>query len=115
MLSDCYLSAAPHEEESLMQTPKYILEKIIQAKEQGSKELDLSASWGEEERLTRIPDEVYEFKDLAELNLSGHDLALTDDAFSRLPGLTLLNLSNNKLASLPESLFQLRQLESLNL
>ncbi len=55
-------------------TPKHILEKIQEAKEKQFKELDLTSDWTakDEERLTRIPTELYELKQLEGLNLSNN-------------------------------------------
>jgi internalin A len=99
-----------------METPQYIVERIEKAKAEGSKELDLSRrSWLDEEMLSEIPEEIYEFKDLEKLVISGQKLTVPDDAFERLPNLISLNLTSNQLVSLPDSLFQLKQLESLQL
>ncbi len=97
-------------------TPENILKKIREAKEQGLKELDLSHDWGEKsERLTQIPAEVCELKNLEVLKLSNNELASLPESISRLENLTSLDLSNNELTVLPELITKLQNLTTLDL
>ena len=97
-------------------TPEYILKKILKAKEQRLKGLDLSYNAGSKrKRLTHIPVEVFELEDLEVLNLRNHVITSIPESISRLRNLTSLNLSDNKLATLPESISRLQSLTSLDL
>jgi internalin A len=94
--------------------PKYIREKIREAKEKGLKELDLS-SRSRHGRLNQIPPGVFELKQLEELNLNANLLASIPDSITQLQNLTSLNLSNNGLTTVPDSITQLQNLTSLDL
>lgn len=78
----------------MSQTPKRIRAKIQEAKEKQFKELDLSWKWGrpENERLTQIPVEVFELTQLEVLNLSFNRLTTIPDAITHLQNLASLDL-----------------------
>jgi internalin A len=100
----------------MTKTPEHILEKIREAKEQGLKELDLSYDWdGQGEKLTEIPDEVFELGNLEVLNLSHNAITSVPKSLSRLQKLSSLNLRYNQLPEMPEWISQLQNLTSLDL
>lgn len=101
-------------------TPAWALESIRKAKEKKSAVLDLSVPpqdrfAARHERLSELPEEVFELSWLKTLNLRGNKLNTLPDSITRLQNLSTLYLSHNKLSSLPESITQLRNLTSLEL
>jgi internalin A len=100
-----------------METPDHILETIQVVKEQQLKALDLSF-WDFKpgiRKLTEIPSEVFELKQLETLDLKGNAIAFIPDSISNLENLTSLDVSHNQLAPIPESVFKLQNLKLLNL
>ncbi len=97
--------------------PKHVLEKIREAKEKQLKELDLGNDWEtkDDQKLTKIPPEVFELEQLEVLNLHYNLLTSVPDSITQLQNLTTLNLSQNKLTEIPESITQLQSLTTLNL
>jgi internalin A len=96
-------------------TPVWVGERIEKAKEQKSKELDLS--WPVDqlgEKLVSFPAEIQELLDLQVLNFSGNRLTKLPDSIAHLPNLTSLDLSSNELRTLPDSLSHLSNLTYLN-
>ncbi|MFW9258680.1 hypothetical protein, partial [Nostoc sp. CALU 546] len=73
-------------------TPQRFLEKIREAKNKQLKELDLSNHWFtyDKEKLTEIPVEVFELEWLKVLDLSGNKLTTLPEAIARLQQLTSL-------------------------
>ncbi|MDJ0687379.1 MAG: COR domain-containing protein [Xenococcaceae cyanobacterium MO_188.B32] len=96
--------------------PERFLEKIKEAKERELEALDLSSyDLDDREKLTIIPDEVFELTHLKSLNLSHNILSDLPDFFANLPNLIFLYLSNNNLSKLPPSFTCLSNLSTLDL
>src|SRR5437867_2123058 len=95
--------------------------KIEEALKSGATELDLSnPEWSELKplQLTELPESLWKLRQLQKLNLSNNQLMTLPESLAALGALTqlqTLNLSNNQLTALPESLGQLTQLQSLDL
>jgi Leucine-rich repeat (LRR) protein len=65
--------------------------------------------------LEKYPRELWQFSNLRELWLSDNQFQIIDKAsFSKMKKLTSLNLSNNKLVVVPESIGALKKLEMLS-
>ena len=96
--------------------PERFRQRIKKAKEQQLEELDLSneldANYSE--KLTRIPDEVFDLTHLKVLNLSSNQLKNLPDSISNLSKLTTLDLINNQLKNLPDSISNLSKLTTLD-
>ena len=84
-------------------------ERIEKALDLNSKELDLSSL-----KLTRIPPQLKNLKNLTILTLSDNNLKSLPAFFGELSNLIILNLDGNKLSSLPTEL-KLTRLWQLNL
>ncbi|KAM3100580.1 COR domain-containing protein [Phormidesmis sp. 146-35] len=98
------------------ETPHSILEKIQEAKDEQLKELNLAGVWNDEsQKLSQIPVEVFELKQLEVLNLSGHKITVIPDAITHLENLIKLDLSDNEIAVVPATIAQLKNLARLNL
>ncbi|XP_072096318.1 volume-regulated anion channel subunit LRRC8D-like [Mobula birostris] len=67
-------------------------------------------------QLDNIPHGIFSLTNLQELNLQGNELRQVDElgAFRQLPRLSSLNLSNNKITSLPDSFLFIGNLEQFN-
>ncbi len=84
--------------------PERFLQRIKQAKKPKLiEELDLSNDWNtnDSQKLTRIPDAVFELTHLKVLKLSGNQLSTLPDSLSNLSNLTRLDLSLNQLKKIP--------------
>ena len=93
-------------------------QKIKAARRSGATELDLSAMWNA--KTTRSSPNCQsrcgQLTQLQSLDLSDNRLTALPESLGRLAGLTQLqslDLSSNQLTALPESLGQLTQLQSL--
>ena len=96
--------------------PEHFLEKIKEAREKELEELDLSSyEANNREKLTRIPEEVFELTHLKVLNLSHNLLSKLPDYFDNFPNLEVLYLSSNRLSKLPPSFTSLSNLTTLDL
>ncbi len=97
--------------------PERFRQRIQEAKEQQLEKLDLSNDWkaDDSQKLTQIPDEVFELTHLKVLDLSDNQLSTLPESISNLSNLSELYLSKNQLRSLPESLGNLTSLNSLYL
>ncbi len=97
----------------MTKTPEHILQKIKEAKENGSKRINLSGSLNS--YLTEIPPEVFELKQLEELSLQVNIIKEIPESIGKLQNLTSLDLSGNQLSTLPECIGNLQNLTSLDL
>ncbi|MFM7577098.1 MAG: leucine-rich repeat domain-containing protein, partial [Microcystaceae cyanobacterium] len=97
--------------------PEEVRRRIAECQEQRLTELHLSNSWNtpDEEKLTAIPAEVFDFVWLEKLNLSYNQLRKLPDSFSLLQNLSELDLSYNQLSELPDSFSRLQNLSQLYL
>jgi internalin A len=97
-------------------TPKHVLEKIQEAKVKQLKELDLSGlGVPNDQKLTQIPAEVFELKQLQLLKLGHNRLTAVPEAITRLQNLTQLFLRGNQLTVVPNTIAQLQNLTWLDL
>ena len=64
-------------------------------------------------RLTRLPESLFNFKKLQILDLQNNNLTELPEAIGKLKSLKVLNLYANQLTTLPESIGNLESLESL--
>ena len=96
--------------------PQRLQVKIREAKEKNLEELDLSSYQADyQEKLFKIPEEVFELTSLKVLNLSHNQLFYLPESIGNLINLTTLNLSGNQIFYLPESIGELTNLTNLNL
>ena len=95
-----------------MTTPQWALERITVAKEQRKVTLDLDGI-GRFERLTEVPDEVFEIPRLTLLYLSNNNLSKIPLTITKLQNLTRLDLWRNKFTDFPESITNLQHLKTL--
>jgi internalin A len=98
--------------------PEEVRRRIEECKEKRLKRLDLS-NWNDyisnEEKLTAIPAEIFNFAWLEELCLSNNRLSKIPDSISRLQNLSTLFLSENRLRQIPDSISLLQNLSRLYL
>ncbi len=88
-----------------MSIPELFRQRIQEAKEQHIEELDLSYHYlaNDSEKLTQIPDEVFELTHLTKLNLRNNNIQKIPSQISRLTNLNSLDLiGNEELRSCPE-------------
>jgi len=92
-------------------------QKIEEARRSGAKKLDLSVTVETEEsdRLTELPESLFQLTQLQELNASGNRLTWLPESLGHLVQLESLDLFGSDLRELPESLGQLTRLRSLDL
>jgi Leucine-rich repeat (LRR) protein len=64
-------------------------------------------------RLTNIPEEIYDLKDLVDLDIGSNKLTSLPDSLGSVSNLQWLSVGNNNLTSLPDSLGCLSRLEQL--
>jgi internalin A len=95
--------------------PQWALEKIRETKEKKSDVLDLSGSSDKHEKLAKLPDELFELRNLRDLDLRNNQLSTLPESISQLQNLKYLDLSYNQLNTLPESISQLQNLTDLDL
>ena len=100
-----------------MAVPKRFVKKIIEAREQQLKQLDLSShfllNYGD--KLTKIPTEVLNLSQLEVLNLRRNELTTVSKYIGKLSNLTQLDLSFNELKRFPEYITKLSNLTQLDL
>ena len=88
--------------------------QIQEAKRGKLKELNLSSST-KFLQLAKIPEEVFELKQITTLNLNGNQIDKIPESIGYLTNLTHLYLKYNKLENLPESIGNLSNLTNINL
>ena len=91
--------------------------KIQEAREKQLESLNLSNDYltADEDKLTEIPEEVFELKHLKVLTLSNNKILTISEYLGNLTNLITLNLGDNQLATLPENLDNLTSLTALYL
>jgi signal recognition particle receptor subunit beta len=97
--------------------PNEVRRRIQECKEKRLTKLNLSnnISMPDEEKLTAIPAEVFNFVWLEKLDLSFNKLSELPDSITRLKNLSQLDLNNNKLSELPDAIRNLQNVSTLNL
>ena len=95
---------------------EHFLAKIQAAKENQLEELDLSSYEAPHyQKLTKIPEQIFELAHLKILNLSHNQISELPDSWEKLSNLTTLDLSGNQLAEIPDFLGNLSNLTTLDL
>lgn len=87
-----------------------VQKRLNKAKSSKAKRADLSRL-----NLKTIPHEVFEMKDLQQLDLSSNSLTTISDELATLPQLNILELSNCEFTTVPNILGQISSLEQLDL
>jgi Leucine-rich repeat (LRR) protein len=97
--------------------PNEVRRRIQECKKQRLTKLDLGNDWNtpDEEKLTAIPAEIFDFVWLEKLNLRYNQLSELPDSINRLQNLSELDLSDNSLSELPDSITRLQNLSRLDL
>jgi hypothetical protein len=97
--------------------PNEVRRRIQECKKQRLTKLDLGNDWNtpDEEKLTAIPAEIFDFVWLEKLNLRYNQLSELPDSINRLQNLSELDLSDNSLSELPDSITRLQNLSQLYL
>jgi hypothetical protein len=97
--------------------PNEVRRRIQECKKQRLTKLDLGNDWNtpDEEKLTAIPAEIFDFVWLEKLNLRYNQLSELPDSINRLQNLSELDLSDNSLSELPDSITRLQNLSKLYL
>jgi internalin A len=85
------------------------LEKLILGK------LDNKTHQYKGNRLTVIPQEIFQLTNLKELHIAYNQITAIPDAIAKLANLTELYLSKNQITAIPDAIAQLSNLTSLNL
>jgi surface protein len=98
--------------------PEEVRRRIEECKQKRLTKLDLS-NWNtyvsNEEKMTAIPIEIFNFTWLKELYLTNNRLSEIPDSISRLQNLSTLFLSENRLSETPDSISHLQNLSRLYL
>ena len=98
--------------------PEEVRRRIEECKEQRLTTLDLS-NWNtyfsNEEKLTAIPSEIFNFAWLKELYLTNNRLTEIPDSITPLHNFSALFLSENRLSKTPDSITHLQNLSRLDL
>ena len=66
-------------------------------------------------RLTAIPQEIFQLTNLKELHISFNQITAIPDAIAQLANLTTLNLDSNQITAIPDAIAQLADLTTLSL
>ena len=95
--------------------PEHFRQRIQEVKEKKLEELDLSNNYqaSENDKLTKIPEEVFELKYLKVLNLNRNRISELPESIGNLSSLTRLFLRENQISELPESIGNLSSLTRL--
>jgi internalin A len=100
----------------MSRTPRHIVDKIRKAKMSRAEVLDLSGvGVPGKYRLSQIPAEVFELRQLHVLRLRNNHLVSVPDAIVQLQSLTTLDLRHNYLTSVSTRIAQLPSLTTLDL
>ena len=100
-LSGNALEGLPSEIGRLQNLEKLILGKWVRGEE------------GKENRLTAIPQEIFQLTNLKELHIPYNKITVIPDAIAQLADLTTLNLSHNQISAIPDAITQLASLTEL--
>ncbi len=97
--------------------PEHFLQKIQYAKERKHEKLDLSNYYSTniQDKLTKIPEQVFELKHLKILILNNNRIYEIPKYIENLANLTHLYLSENQLSTIPESVENMANLTWLDL
>lgn len=66
-------------------------------------------------RFKQFPKEIFQFKNLVELDLTGNRITEIPDSIYRLENLTYLNLERNQITALPNGIGKMQKLRYLNI
>eukprot|EP00866_Antonospora_locustae_P002427 jgi/Antlo1/2427/2377 len=94
----------------MIRNAAYVALALVQILEVAGTSLNYRGRW-----LREIPREVFEAKDLEELDLSGNRLTELPEEIGNLSMLQVLDISDNELTALPESIGDLSMLQILSL
>ncbi len=88
--------------------------KIEEARRSGATKLDLNQSYGAEdsEKLTELPDSLWELRLLQSLNLRNNQLTALPESIGQLTALHTLKLHGNRLVSIPDIFGEITSLEN---
>ena len=97
--------------------PERFRHRIQEAREKQLEELNLSNDWNTDnkDKLTEIPEEVFELTHLKMLKLNNNLISELPESFGDLAKLTYLDLGGNQLSELPEIIGNLTNLGHLSL
>jgi small GTP-binding protein len=98
-----------------MTIPQRAMDFIKDVRDNNLVILDLNGSWFLDHKLTKVPSDIFDLKQINVLNLSRNKLKTLPDDFGELQNLTSLDLSNNEVLLLPDSITELADLEKLDL
>ncbi|MBD2020802.1 leucine-rich repeat domain-containing protein [Leptolyngbya sp. FACHB-36] len=97
-------------------TPEWALERIRAAKEQNLRKLDLNYHVNTTgQKLSQIPVELFELKQLEVLDLSNNQIAEISADIKQLQNLSILNLFGNQISEISVAIGQLQSLIGLHL
>ncbi|MBE7536060.1 MAG: hypothetical protein HS124_10065 [Anaerolineales bacterium] len=99
-----------------MDTPRWAKTMIDHAKEMGLTKISLTPLHQPQlEPLTEIPPEVFELRNLRQLDLQRNALSYIPTDISKLTNLSLLNLDDNKFTYIPDAISGLPNLQILSM